>query len=103
MAKLIENKTVKITDVGNFNLVVKFWYEDEDDTTCDTEMTLDVGDIVNLKVFEDPTVPGGVYSRVLKTTKQYTTTLGNVVQDRTSKDYVMKNDKHRIQFTTAIR
>ena len=100
MGRMIQNETVKITDVGNFNVLVKNWYE-KDATPSD--INLDVGDIVNIKVFEDLTVPGGIYSYITKTTGHYTNTLGSVIHDRTSDDYDMKNDRHRIQYTSRLK
>ncbi len=99
--KLIDNKTVKIIDIGNFNKLVKHWYSTEDKQTP-VELLLEEGEIVNIKVYNDPTVPGGVYSSITKTSKHYTTVLGSLLQDRKAPDYDMKNDRHRIQVTTKL-
>ncbi|AAQ64363.1 conserved domain protein [Vibrio phage KVP40] len=101
MGKMIVNQTVKITDTGNFNTLVKHWYS-VGGTNDSVELQLEVGEIVNIKSFQDPTVPGGVYSHITKTSKHYTNVLGVLIQDRNSPDYDMKKDRHRIQVTSKL-
>lgn len=102
MAKLLDNKTVKIIDTGNFNTLVKNWYSAEDNSQL-IDLDLENDEIVNIKVYEDHTVPGGVYTLVTKTTKHYTTTLGSILHDRNAPEYDMKKDKHRIEFSTKLK
>ncbi|AGN30339.1 hypothetical protein VPFG_00342 [Vibrio phage nt-1] len=102
MGKLIDNQTVKVTDIGNFNLLVKHWYPTEDKYQS-VELLLEVDEIVNIKVYDDATVPGGTYSVITKTSKHYTTVIGSLLQDRTSPDYNIKKDRHRIQVTTKLK
>ncbi|CAL9992130.1 hypothetical protein VPHD482_0356 [Vibrio phage D482] len=102
MKKETNNVTCKITDVGNFNVLVKSWYVEGDFVRG---VTLEVGDVVNIKEYNDPLVSGGVYSaiKVSKDGNVYSTTvLGRLVFDRTDSSYVMKNDKHRIQYSTTL-
>ncbi|AGB06966.1 hypothetical protein [Vibrio phage XZ1] len=101
MAKLIDNQTVKIIDVGNFNILVKQWYELETKEITES-LQLEEGEIVNIKIYDDATVPGGVYSLVTKTSKHYTTALGSIIHDRNSPDYDMKKDRHRVQITSKL-
>jgi hypothetical protein len=93
---LMDNRTVEITDVGNFNTLVRGWYNVGETTMHDYELS--VGCRVNIKVFSDNTVPGGVYSQITKQDKASTTVLGNIIHNRSSADYVMKSDRYRIQF-----
>lgn len=96
MAKLLKQKVVEITDVGNFNILNKEWFSIQKLGNVNDE--LKVGEVLGIRVYEDLTVPSGIYSHIIRKDKSYTNVLGDVLQDRNDKDYVMKNDKFRLLF-----
>ena len=104
MKKSIKNVTCKITEVGNFNKIVKSWYLDDE---LMNGVELEVNDVVNIKEYEDPMIPGGEYSVIKKMGsdgKLYSTSvLGRLIFNREDDDYIMKNDRHRLLYTTRLK
>ncbi|CAM0062902.1 hypothetical protein VPHF86_0269 [Vibrio phage F86] len=104
MKTLINNKTVKITDSGNFNKLVRVWF-DKDGVEI-VGLSLDEDDIVNIKEYKNLTVPGGVHTLIAKAVEGtvYTSTvLGRLIFNRKDASYKMKEDRHRIQFTENLK
>lgn len=96
MAKQIKAHGVRITDVGNINIINKSWFSIDHLKYKDGELKVD--DLCFITVYEDSNIPGGVYSHIVKADKSYANVLGDVLQCRTDECYVMKNDKARIQY-----
>lgn len=85
-----------LEDVGHFNTLNMMWNVD----STPTKMDIVAGEIYHVKVESDPKIPGGLMSTIVhQETKASTVVLGNVIQDRNSKTYVMKNDRYRMQWS----
>ncbi len=101
--KLQRNVTAKVIEIGNFNILVKSWY-DTDGNSLSEEMKLEVDDVVNIKEYDAPTVPGGIHTLITKSIgggqTVSTTVLGKLVFDRSDAKYNMKEDRHRILVST---
>lgn len=103
--KRTRNLTCKITDVGNFNQLVRTWFDADGEVS--PSVNLEIGDIVNIKEYAAPEVPGGKYTEIQKALSSgviiSTTLMGLLIFDRTDSSYNMKNDRHRVQVTTNVK